>query len=100
MRRRAGPTAARTFLQDLASGVHRRVPLTDALFRRAVEIDARHAALGLGLVDAAVMALAESEDAPVLTFDFAHFRAAPRGDGRPWELLVDEAVYARAALGR
>lgn len=84
------------FLEALADGVHRRVSLTDALFRRAIEIDRRHAALGLGLVDAAVMAVAEAEGAAILTFDFTDFRAAPRLDGRPWSLLVDEAAYARA----
>ena len=64
-------------------------------YRRALEIDRRPAALGLGLVDAAVMAIAESEDAPVLTFDFTDFRAAPPSGGHPWALL-DEAAYARA----
>ena len=65
-------------------------------FRRAVEFDRRHAALGLGLVDAAVMAVSDSADAPILTFDFTDFRAAPRADGRPRALLVDESAYARA----
>jgi predicted nucleic acid-binding protein len=65
------------------------------LFRRAVEIDARHADLGLGLTDASVMALAERHDLPILTFDFEHFRAAPPPDGY-WRLVVDEARYADA----
>lgn len=46
------------------------------------------------------MAVAESQNAPILTFDFEHFRAAPRPDGRAWDLLIDEAVYARATRGR
>lgn len=100
VRSRAGADAARAFLDDLFDGVHRRAPLTEVVFRRALEIDKRHAALGLGLVDAAVMAVAESEDASILTFDFADFRAAPRSDGQPWALLVDEAAYARAVRGR
>jgi hypothetical protein len=49
--------------------------------------------LSLGFVDA-VMALAERERAAILTFDFEDFRAAPRPDGSPWPLLVDEASYA------
>lgn len=100
LRNRANADAARTFLEELADGVHRRVSLTDALFRRAIEIDRRHGALGLGLVDAAVMAVAEAESAAILTFDFTDFRAAPRSDGQPWALLVDEAAYARAVRGR
>ena len=96
LRSRANADAARTFLEDLADGVYRRVPLTDSLFRRAIEIDRRHAALGLGLVDAAVMAVAEAERAAILTFDFSDFRAAPRTDGPPWPLVIDEAAYARA----
>ena len=100
VRRRRGSAAARAFLADLAAGAHRRVTLTDAIFGRALEIDSRHAGLDLGLVDAAVMAVAEWYDAPILTFDFEHFRAAPRPDGRPWALLVDEAVYARATRRR
>lgn len=99
VRSRVGADAARAFLDDLADGVHRRAPLTDAAFRRALEIDRRYADLRLGLVDAAVMAIAEAEAAAILTFDFAHFRAAPRRDGQPWALLLDEAAYARAVRG-
>ena len=47
-----------------------------------------------------MMAVAESEDAPILTFDFTDFRAASFSDGRLWLLLVDEAAYARAVRTR
>ena len=95
IRHRAGGAAARRFLSALASGSPRRIPLTETIFSRAVEIDARYSALGLGLADASVMALAEAERAGILTFDFEHFRAAPRGDGRPWDLVIDESRYMR-----
>jgi predicted nucleic acid-binding protein len=75
------------------------VALTETVFARAVEIDGRYADLGLGLADASVMALAEREQAGILTFDFEHFRAAPRSDGRAWDLVVDESRYIRAIRG-
>ena len=59
------------------------MPLTARLFARAAVIDRRYAALDLGLVDAAVMAIAESEDVPILTFDFRDFRAARRCAAAP-----------------
>lgn len=95
IRRRAGHAAAREFLKALAAGVPRRIGLAETLFARSVEIDRRYADLGLGLADASVMALAEAQGAAILTFDFEHFRAAPRSDGQPWELVVDEADYLR-----
>lgn len=66
--------------------------LTPQLLRRATEIDQRFGALDLGLTDAAVMAIAEREHTPVLTFDFEDFRAAPSEHG-PWRLVVDESRY-------
>ncbi len=90
-RRWLGHDVARGFLDAMAAGVHDRVVLDDALWRRAVEIDASHGDLGLGLVDAAVMAVAEKLKQPVFTFDFRGFRAV-RGPGRggTWRLVVDE----------
>jgi predicted nucleic acid-binding protein len=60
-----------------------------------VEIDAQHADLDLGLVDATVMAIAERHELPVLTFDFAHFRATRPATGE-WRLVVNEAQYAES----
>lgn len=91
-RRWLGAEAARSFLEAMRSGVHDRVVLDEALWRRAVDIDAEHADLDLGLVDASVMALAEERQLPVFTFDFRAFRAV-RGPGRggTWPLVVDES---------
>ena len=91
-RRWLGHQAARAFLDAITAGVHDRVVLDDSLWRRAVEIDAAHAELGLGLVDASVMALAEERRLPVFTFDFRGFRAV-RGPGRggTWRLVVNES---------
>jgi predicted nucleic acid-binding protein len=51
--------------------------------------------LDLGLVDGAVMAMAEERRLPILTFDFRHFRAAHPSKGY-WDLLVTESDYQRA----
>jgi hypothetical protein len=56
------------------------------------EIDMTFADLGLGYTDAAIMALAERDRLPVLTFDFEHFRATRPAHGF-WELVVDEHRY-------
>jgi hypothetical protein len=49
-----------------------------------------------GLVDGAVMALAERQELPILTFDFTHFRST-RPEKGFWRLVVDETRYADAA---
>lgn len=95
LRARVGAHAARLFLAAIAAGVHTAAPTTVSLLRRAVEIDARFAALGLGFADASVMALAERVDLPILTFDFEDFRAASPAAGY-WRLVVDESRYREA----
>ena len=95
IRRRLSPAVARMFLSSAASGAFSVAHLTPGLLRTAVAIDARHADLDLGFVDATVMAIAERERLPVFTFDFHDYRAAPRSDGSAWPLLVDEHAFAR-----
>jgi predicted nucleic acid-binding protein len=95
LRTRVSLNAARKFLSSLVAGELNTAFLSPGLLRRATEIDSRHAALDLGLVDASVMAYAERHDLPVLTFDFEDFRAAPPASGH-WRLVVDEARYSDA----
>ncbi len=97
LRRRLGPHAARSLLASVIAGEHSVAFLSPGLLRRAAEIDAQYADLDLGLVDASVMAYAERHELPILTFDFADFRATRPAHGH-WRLLVDEARYA-AAVG-
>jgi predicted nucleic acid-binding protein len=94
-RARVGPHAARRFLAALDAGEHEVAYLSPGVLRRAIEFDCRYGDLDLGLADASVMALAERRELPILTFDFAHFRATrpPRGY---WRLVVDEARYAES----
>ena len=79
----------------MARGEHGVAFASARLLRRAVEFDAGFADLGLGLVDAAVMALAEQLELPILTFDFEHFRATRPRRGY-WQLVVDEQRYREA----
>jgi predicted nucleic acid-binding protein len=90
-----GHAAARSFLRALSAGEHSLVYVTPGLLRRAIEFDTGYAGLGLGLVDGCVMAFAERHALPILTFDFAHFRATRPATGY-WELVVDESRYADA----
>lgn len=99
LRARVGDHAARSFIDALAAGEHAVAFLSSGLLRRAAEIDARFTDLGLGFTDAAVMAVAERDRLPILTFDFEHFRAAPP-EGGFWQLVVDEARYLESTRGR
>ncbi len=95
LRARVGGRSARLFLSSLVDGEHRVGYLTATVLHRAVAIDARYEALGLGFADGAVMAYAERFSLPILTFDFAHFRATKPARGY-WRLVVDESRYLEA----
>jgi predicted nucleic acid-binding protein len=95
LRARVSASSARAFLAAMASGEHTVAVVSARLLRRAVEIDAGFADLGIGLVDAAVMAMAEERELPILTFDFEHFRATRPRRGY-WQLVVDEPRYREA----
>lgn len=95
VRTRLTGTAARRFVRAMADGELSVAFLTPGLLRRAAEIDEQYADLGLGLVDASVMAIAERHDLPILTFDFEHFRATRPAEGH-WRLVVDEETLAAA----
>ena len=95
LRGRIGAHAARAFLGALVAGEHETAFLTPVLLRRAVEFDDRYADLDLGLTDGAIMAFAERHAAPILTFDFEHFRATRPRRGF-WRLVIDESRYEEA----
>ena len=98
IRTRIGPEPARVFLSALAAGEHEVADLSPGLFRRAAEINDQYADLRLGLADASVMAIAERHDLPILTFDFADFRATAPAEGH-WRLLLSEDQLAQAIGG-
>lgn len=81
--------AMRAFMDGLARGAFTYVPPTVEQLLRAVEIDERYSDLGLGLVDASVVALADWTGVRrVATRDVRHFAAVRLHDGNPFELVV------------
>jgi uncharacterized protein len=81
--------AMELFMRDLARGAFTYAAPTIGQLSRAMEIDRRYSNLGLGLVDASVVALAETLDVRRLaTRDMRHFAAVRLRDGRPLELVV------------
>lgn len=90
--RRAGANAARNFLRATVGGEREVAYLSAGLLRRACELDNRYADLNLGFVDTCVMAIAERHELPILTFDFADFRATESATG-PWHLALDEHTF-------
>jgi len=81
--------AMRTFMSDLGRGAFSYAAPTASHLERAMEIDRRYAGLGLGLVDASIVALAEHLDVVRLaTRDVRHFSAVQLRNGRSFELVV------------
>ena len=82
-------SAMNVLIQDLSRGAFTYAPPGLDQLARAMEIDRRYADLGLGLVDASVVALAE--DLGILrlaTRDIRHFAAVRLRDGAAFELVV------------
>lgn len=81
--------AMASFMTDLAAGAFTYAPPGLAQLARAMTIDAAYADLGLGLVDASIVALAEELGVRrVATRDVRHFAAVRLRDGRALELVV------------
>jgi predicted nucleic acid-binding protein len=95
VRSRVGSPAARAFLRSIVGGTFDIAYLTAGLVRRAGELDDRYADLDLGFADTCLMAIAERHQLPILTFDFADFRATESASG-PWRLVLDENAYRTA----
>jgi predicted nucleic acid-binding protein len=65
-----------SFVEDIASGAYRLEPVSEADLARVAVLERRYADLGLGFVDASVIAVCErlGED-KVVTLDYRHFGA-------------------------
>jgi len=86
---RAERKAMAAFMADLASGAFTYAPPTLDQLLRATDIDRRYADLGLGLVDASVVALADQLGIRrVATRDVRHFVSVRLSDGSAFELVV------------
>lgn len=80
LRARVSTHAARAFMTDVDAGRYIVATVDAAVFARARELDRRHADLGLGLVDASVVAVAEDLAASTIaTLDAEHFSVAVGG---------------------
>jgi uncharacterized protein len=81
--------AMRRFMRDLRRGAFTYAPAPLEQLSRAMDIDERYADLGLGLVDASIMALAEELGLRrIATRDVRHFAAVRLRDGSAFELVV------------
>lgn len=81
--------AMRALVADLERGAFTYAAPTIPQLTRALEIDRRYESLGLGLVDASVVALAEHLGITRLaTRDVRHFATVRLGDGRAFDLVV------------
>ena len=89
--------AMRVFMHDLAKGAFTYAPPTAGQLARAMDVDARFADLGLGLVDGSVVALAESLGVRRLaTRDVRQFAAVRLHDGRAFDLVVRPTTPERS----
>jgi uncharacterized protein len=85
---RLGPAAEAKFLRSVTSGELRRQDLTDADWERATSLVEAYADLGLGLVDASIVAIAERLGATTIaTLNHRDFRVV-----RPRHVAASELV--------
>lgn len=81
--------AMNVFISDVTRGAFTYAPPALDQLARAMQIDRRYADLGLGLVDASVVALAEDLGIRrIATRDVRHFTAVRLRDGSAFELVV------------
>ncbi|HZL94857.1 MAG TPA: PIN domain-containing protein [Vicinamibacterales bacterium] len=81
--------AMRRFIQDVRRGAFTYAPPAIDGLIRAVDIDERYPGLGLGLVDASIVVLAEDLGVHrIATRDVRHFTAVRLRDGSAFEFAV------------
>jgi uncharacterized protein len=88
--------AMAALVRDLSRGAFTYAAPTLDMLARAMEIDRRYADLGLGLVDASIVALAEDLGiARVATRDVRHFGVVRLRGGKRMELVVQPTTPER-----
>jgi predicted nucleic acid-binding protein len=89
--------AMRAFVADLTRGAFTYAPLALDHVRRAIQVDERYSDLGLGLVDASVVVLAEELGIRrIATRDVRHFAAVRFPDGSALDLVVTPTAPDRS----
>jgi predicted nucleic acid-binding protein len=77
-----------TFVEDVEAGVYRLEQLSPADVLRAARLESQYADLGLGFVDAAVVAVCERlQEIKVATLDRRHFAALRPAHCKAFDLL-------------
>ena len=90
LRSRGHAAAARVFAGALHDGVHRLDPPTSDELGTALALAERYPDSGVDLPDLIVMAISSHRKAPILTWDFRHFRTVVLRRGHHWPLVVSE----------
>lgn len=90
LRSRGHRRAATAFGRALADGVHRLETPSDSELAASLDLAERYADSDVDLPDLSVMSMAASRNAPILTWDFRHFRSVVLHRGHHWELVVEE----------
>lgn len=90
---RFGVPARRAFLSDLATGRFSVATLEREEYTRIVDLEARYAALELGLADCALIVLAARyRTTRILSFDERHFRAVRPLHGEAFTILPQDSL--------
>ena len=85
---RLGPAAEVAFIRSINAGDIERIEMTDADWGRVLELVEEYADLGLGVVDASVVAVAERfRVTQVATLDRRHFTVVRPAHAPTFELL-------------
>jgi uncharacterized protein len=97
---RLGPAAEASFLRSLSVGEIGRLDMTDTDWNRVVALIERYTDLGLGVVDASVVAVAERVGATqIATLDRRHFTVVRPSHIPAFELLPMTGVTPTRAAG-
>ena len=85
--------AMRALMADITVGAFTYAAPTADQLARAMQVDARFSDLGLGLVDASIVVLAEDLDLRrIATRDVRHFSSVRLGDGSAFDLVVQPSA--------
>ena len=91
LRSRGHADAALAFGRALLDGVHQLTAPSEDELDVALDLGRRYADSGVDLPDLTVMTMAATRQAPILTWDYRHFRTVVLHRGHHWPLVVEES---------